>query len=230
MTFSILVCDRKSGALAGAAATGSLCVGGWVLRGGVASGLVASQGTAPSTFWRDDILRRMEGGATADQAVATVTGADPGRGYRQVIALDQNGGTGAHTGADSVAFAGHKAGADMVVAGNMLAGAHVLDALLEGFLAANDTLPDRLISALRAAELAGGDSRGLQSAALLMLSPDAPPLDLRIDHAADPVPALADLLARTRAQPYSGWLDVVPVSEDRTRAPAPARSIDAAES
>ena len=59
MTFSLLAHDHETGTYGGAAATGSLCVGGWVLRGGLDSGLSASQGTAPSTFWGEDVLRAM---------------------------------------------------------------------------------------------------------------------------------------------------------------------------
>ena len=65
MTFSLLVHDRATGTFGGAAATGSLCVGGWVLRGTVDSGLSASQGTAPSTFWGEDALTAMRGGESA---------------------------------------------------------------------------------------------------------------------------------------------------------------------
>ncbi|WP_284266457.1 DUF1028 domain-containing protein, partial [Roseicyclus amphidinii] len=76
MTISILAIDEKTGRLGGAAATGSLCVGGWVLRGGAESGMSASQGTAPSTLWGEDVLARMAGGLGAAEAVAAVTGPD----------------------------------------------------------------------------------------------------------------------------------------------------------
>ena len=102
MTFSILSFDTKTGVFAGAAATGSLCVGGWVLRGDIESGLVASQGTAPSSFWRDDVLRAMYDGQSAVKAVDRVTGADAGRGHRQLSALDRYGAAQAFTGQDSV--------------------------------------------------------------------------------------------------------------------------------
>ncbi|MFN3526048.1 MAG: DUF1028 domain-containing protein, partial [Paracoccus sp. (in: a-proteobacteria)] len=63
MTFSILAQDLGTGAFGGAAATGSLCVGGWVLRGDSRAGLTASQGAAPSTMWGEDVLVRMMSGA-----------------------------------------------------------------------------------------------------------------------------------------------------------------------
>ncbi|NDV01607.1 DUF1028 domain-containing protein [Pseudoroseicyclus tamaricis] len=219
MTFSILAHDEKSGAFMGAAATGSLCVGGWVLRGDIDSGLVASQGTAPSTFWRDEALRRLNAGQGASEAVLDLTGADSGRGHRQLAAIDRQGSTGAFTGAASVEYAGHHAEPGLVVSGNMLAGAEVLDALLEVARTSVEDPAARMITALRAAEAAGSDVRGLRSAALLVLHPDFPPLDLRIDQAADPVGALATLLGEVRMPPYADWLDVVPVQRDRFRAP-----------
>ena len=88
MTYSILTYDRETGTFAAAAATGNLCVGGWVLRGDIESGLVASQGTAPSTFWREEVLRQMHSGTEAGIAIANVIQPDQGRGHRQIIALD----------------------------------------------------------------------------------------------------------------------------------------------
>ncbi len=219
MTFSILTFDGETGSYAAAAATGSLCVGGWVLRGCIESGLVASQGTAPSTFWRDDALRRLHDGGGAAETVAALTAADPGRGHRQMIALDRQGGTGGFTGENSVPHAHHVCRPGLAAAGNMLTGPAVIDALISGFETSQGPAPDRLLAALRAAERAGGDSRGLISAALLVLSPDRPPLDLRIDCADDPVSALHDLCARAHQSPYHDWLDEVPVLADRHRAP-----------
>jgi uncharacterized Ntn-hydrolase superfamily protein len=72
---------------------------------------------------------------------------------------------------------------------------------------------------LRAAEAAGGDSRGFQSAALLVVSRTEPPLTLRIDRSDDPISALADLYRAVRTPPYADWLKVVPVLDDPYRAP-----------
>ncbi|MEM1361797.1 MAG: DUF1028 domain-containing protein [Pseudomonadota bacterium] len=219
MTYSILAFDRKTGVLGAAAATGSLCVGGWVLRGSLDSGLVASQGTAPSSFWRDGVLRAMQTGTAASDAVRDATEADAGRNHRQLTALDPSGTTAGFTGASSVPFAAHACRSDLAVAGNMLGSRDVLDALAEAFVATEGDMQDRLICALRAAADAGSDRRGLISAAMLVLSPDAAALDLRIDYAEEPLDALSSLLTRTRDQPYAGWLDVVPVEKDPTRAP-----------
>ncbi len=222
MTISILAMDEKTGRLGGAAATGSLCVGGWVLRGGPATGLSASQGTAPSTLWGEAVLDSMGKGAPAGVAVARVTQPDSGRDHRQLAALDPRGGTAAHTGARSVAHAGTREARGLIVAGNMLAGPAVLDAALAGYReAAALPLPERLLAALEAAAAAGGDARGLKSAALLVVGRDIAPLTLRIDHSVNPLAALGDLYCVARSEPYRGWTEVVPVLDDPHRAPAP---------
>jgi uncharacterized Ntn-hydrolase superfamily protein len=225
VTFSLLVHDRETGTFGGAAATGSLCVGGWVLRGTVDSGLSASQGTAPSTFWGEDALTAMRGGESAAEAVTRLTGADPGCGHRQLSALDLQGGTGAFTGADSIPVSGHHTEPGLVVAGNMLGASTVLPALRRGYLEAAGSMAERLLAGLRAADADASDFRGLQSAALLVLHPEAPPLSLRIDHSEAPLDALEALLARATGAPYADWLHVVPVATDRTRAPAEAPTV-----
>lgn len=220
MTFSILAHDRKTGSFAAAAATGSLCVGGWVIRGDIEAGLVASQGTAPSVFWRDGAIRAMREGVPAGDAVFGVTGADAGKGHRQLIALDLAGRTGGFTGGKSIPIAAHQCFTGLAVAGNMLGSEAVLDALAARYREGEgEDMAERMLASLRAAEAAGGDSRGLLSAALLVLRPDAPPLDLRIDRSEQPLGDLGGLLEAARTPPYSDWLDVVPVLEDRSRAP-----------
>ena len=219
MTISILAYDEKTGAYGGAAATGSLCVGGWVLRGDAESGLSASQGTAPSTLWGEKVLELMRQGVPAGQAVADVTGADRGRGHRQLAALDRSGGTGHFTGTESVEVALARSGRHAVAAGNMLASAAVVEAGLDAVLSRQGALEDRLLGALDAAVAAGGDSRGLLSAALLVVSRDAPPLSLRIDHSETPLAALRDLYRRARMSPYHDWLSDVPTLAEPERAP-----------
>ena len=219
MTVSILAYDEKTGILGGAAMTGSLCVGGWVLRGGADSGLSASQGTAPSTLWGEDVLGAMQAGASAAQAVATITAPDTGRAHRQLAAIDTQGRTGHFTGDHSVPVCGALEGPNVVIAGNMLASPEVLVATRNAYLACSGAMPDRLLAALNAGACAGGDSRGLLSAALLVVSRSQTPLSLRIDRSAQPLADLATLLAAVRAEPYWGWTQVVPTLDDPYRAP-----------
>ena len=117
MTFSILAFDEKSGGFAAASATGNLCVGGWVLRGNIDSGLVASQGTSPSTFWRDEALRAMRMGADAASALAQVVEPDTGKGFRQLLTLDREGRTAGHTGDQSLAATNAQSGRGRQYAG-----------------------------------------------------------------------------------------------------------------
>lgn len=218
MTISILAFDEETGTYGGAAATGSLCVGGWVLRGDSESGMSASQGSLPSTFWGSEVLRLMKGGASADAAVASVVEADAGRHERQLAALDPTGQTGGFTGAQSIAAAGTRKARHAIVAGNLLASEAVLDACLDGFLSGKGGLDSRLLQALHAAEAAGGDSRGLQSAALLLVASHRAPMTLRIDHAETPLDALADLHRRATTGLYADWLRHVPTPDDPERA------------
>lgn len=220
MTFSILAQDLGTGALGGAAATGSLCVGGWVLRGDSRSGLSASQGAAPSTMWGEDVLAHMMSGASADEAVAAVTASDRGRDWRQLSALDRAGRAVCHTGMQNTDWKGALTAPGLVVSGNLLAGPQVLEALRDCYLGTSGTLAERLLAALKAAEAAGGDTRGLQSAALLVVSDEAPPLSLRIDWATDPVTALHDLHARSQSGAYAAWLPRVPTRNDPERGQA----------
>jgi uncharacterized Ntn-hydrolase superfamily protein len=210
MTFSILAQDLNTGCMGGAAATGSLCVGGWVLRGDSRAGMSASQGAAPSTLWGEDALNRMQAGDTAEQAVAAITQADAGRDWRQIAALDHAGGTACFTGAHNTVWRGSLVEPGLVVSGNLLAGPQVLAAMRDTFVTAAGSLAERLLAALAAAEAAGGDTRGLQSAALLVVSDDAAPLTLRIDWAEDPIKDLGHLHARSQSGDYAAWLPSVP--------------------
>ncbi|MBR9763212.1 MAG: DUF1028 domain-containing protein [Rhodobacteraceae bacterium] len=222
MTFSILVHDAETGRIGGAAATGSLCVGGWVLRGRIGAGLSASQGTAPSTLWGEAVLSEMERGLGAGAAVEAVTGPDTGKAHRQLAALDMTGGTGAFTGASSVPACAARTAPGIVVSGNMLTSEAVLDAALAAYQSATGPMAERLLQALRAGEAAGSDSRGLLSAALLCLGPDMAPLSLRIDHSESPLVDLAALHDRATTGLYAAWADLVPTKEAPFRAPTEA--------
>lgn len=222
MTFSVLTFDEKEGIFAAAAATGSLCVGGWVLRGDIESGLVASQGTSPSSFWRDDCLRYMYTGQSASEAIDLAIKNDSGRDYRQIIALDKFGTTSGFTGINSVSHASHITEQNFAVAGNMIAGSHVLEAVKKHVNSDQAPIDQRMLNTLKAGKDAGGDNRGLLSAALLVLSPNHPPLDLRIDYSSDPLSDLQLLLDRSKQSPYHDWLSEVPIDTDRNRAPEQA--------
>jgi len=190
-----------------------------VLRGGAEAGMSASQGTAPSTLWGEDVLRAMAAGKTAAQAVAEVTAPDTGRAHRQLAAIDPRGRTAHFTGDQSVPVCGAVEGAGVVIAGNMLSAPEVLVATRAAYLASSGAMPDRLMAGLMAGARAGGDGRGLLSAALLVVSRSQTPLSLRIDRSAQPLADLSNLLAAVRTEPYWGWTRVVPTLDDPYRAP-----------
>lgn len=221
MTFSILAYDAETGRLGSGAATGSLCVGGWVLRGDMVSGLSASQGTSPSTVWGEAVLRHMHNGMAAEDAVAQTVSGDSGKAHRQLAALGPRGGTAAFTGADSVPACGHRKTDTVVVAGNMLTSEDVLDAILDTFLTTKASFHQRILSALQAGETAGSDSRGLMSAAMLVIGRDMPPLTLRVDYSETPLDDLRALHDRATTGAYAEWMQLVPTILNPDRAPTP---------
>jgi uncharacterized Ntn-hydrolase superfamily protein len=214
MTFSILVRDPETGAMGGAAATGNLCVGGWVLRGDVRAGLSASQGKTPSTLWGEDVLDRMRKGLGAENAVVAVVSADHGRETRQLLALDNGGRTAAFTGDENVSEVSELIFLNMVVGGNMLGNRAVIEACRLGYVNSSGTMAARLLVALEHGASAGGDLRGLQSAAILVVSEQAPPVDLRIDHSETPLRDLGQLVARAESDTYRKWCNTLPTRHD----------------
>jgi uncharacterized Ntn-hydrolase superfamily protein len=141
---------------------------------------------APSghRYWRVTI----EGRSPRD-IVETLIAADSGHESRQLHIVDASGRVAAHTGRDCVDWCGHVEGNGFSIAGNMLAGASVLDDTAQAYIT-DKGLPfaQRLIAAMRSGEAAGGDKRGKQSAALLIHSTEAyPELDIRVDDHAEPL-------------------------------------------
>lgn len=217
MTFSILAKDPNTGVFGGAAATGSLCVGGWVLRGHASAGLSASQGAAPSTLWGERVLDAMRDGRDAASAVADITRDDSGRSYRQLLALDRSGGSGLFTGNHNTPVLAGRQFDLGVAAGNMLRHGGVVDSMIAAYTTAGGPLAKRLLAALQAGEEAGSDMRGLQSAALLIVGPAMAPVTLRIDYHETPLKALADLYRRSQSDDYAHWASQVPTETDPER-------------
>lgn len=217
MTYSILVFDPETNQLGAAAATGSLCVGGWVLRGRVNVGLSASQGAAPSTFWRDDVLDFIQQGIPVDQAIKSLTEADSGHESRQLAALDSLGNSASFTGSKNTQIAHAESFENGIISGNLLASKSVLTDAKNGYQQCNGPMGERLLAALSAAQEAGGDKRGLLSAALLILSPDEAPIDLRIDYSEKPLTDLTALYERATNGEYRDWHLTVPTFKDKVR-------------
>ncbi len=217
MTFSILAREPETGELGAAAATGNLAVGAWVLYAEPDAGLVASQGFSTSTIWGTRALRLLRGGSTPDAVVSQLTSSDEGRDFRQLAVMDICGRTAGWTGAGNTDCKGQQLEPDLAVAGNWLANEGVLRVLKQEFLHTTGSLATRLLRSLEAAADAGGDARGLLSAAIKVVSPVSPPLDLRVDHGSTPLADLAALFELTKQEDYRSFLDRVPTTESPQR-------------
>ena len=193
MTWSILA--RDGDVLGGAVATKFFAVGALCLHveGGV--GALATQALInPMLAWPG--MPRLRDNEDPALLVPALLAGDDGRAVRQLHMIDAAGRMGQHTGAGCVGWCGHIAGAEVTVAGNMLAGAAVLDSTLDAYARTPGPMAERLLAALEAGEAAGGDKRGRQSAALKVASRDPyPDLDLRVDDHTDPLAELRRLYA-----------------------------------
>lgn len=190
MTWSILVRDPATGALGAAVASRFFAVGGLCIHveGGVAA--LATQALV-NPMYAVHAMPRLRDGEGAQAVLRSLVEPDPLHAQRQFHILDARGEIAQHSGPDCITWAGHEAGQDISVAGNMLAGPQVVQATLEGYLAAKGSMAERLLSAMEAGEAVGGDKRGKQSAGLKICIRDPyPDLDIRSDDHPDP---LADL-------------------------------------
>jgi uncharacterized Ntn-hydrolase superfamily protein len=194
MTWSIIAQDNMTGQFGTAVATRFFAVGARVPYIAAGIGGIATQALVNPYYGIDGLKLLREGRAPQD-IVRTLLATDDGRESRQLHVLDAGGRIAAHTGRDCVDWCGHIQGKGFSIAGNMLAGAGVLDDTARAYIA-NETLPfaQRLLAAMRAGEAAGGDKRGKQSAALLIHDQEEwSALDLRVDDHADPLAELARL-------------------------------------
>ena len=210
MTFSIVARDPATGQLGVAVATCALAVGRaapWA-RAGV--GAVATQALSQRGYG-PRLLDRLAAGDAAEAALDQLLAEDKDADQRQVAVIGAAGAAAAWTGVGCLSACGHRTGADSSAQGNMLASRSVIPSVAEGYAdAPGDAAGDfaaRLVAGLRAGDAAGGDVRGRQSAALIVVSgsrDDEAPwegvlVDLRVDDAADPVGGLGRLLRLQRA-------------------------------
>jgi uncharacterized Ntn-hydrolase superfamily protein len=193
VTWSILVRDPDTGALGAAVATRFFAVGALCLHveGGVAA--LATQALINPMYGTEG-MARLRAGEAPEAVAAGLLGADAGRAHRQLHSVDAAGRITQHTGDACVTWCGSVRGADVSVAGNMLAGPGVVDATLAAYQRASGSMAERLLAALEAGEAAGGDKRGKQSAALKICTRDPyPDLDIRADDHPDPLAELRRL-------------------------------------
>lgn len=223
MTFSIVARDPASNTIGIAVASRFFAVGAMVPYVS-ARAAVASQAFI-NPLWGLEGLRRLDGGEAPADVLADLVARDEGRDNRQAHMIAPDGQIAQHTGKDCIDWAGHCAAENVSVAGNMLAGPQVIEAMMEAWQAGGSLgMADRLLTALDAGEAAGGDKRGRQSAALVLHEGQPyPALDIRVDDHAEPLSELRRLLAVSeerfalfrKAMPtvenFSGMLDRTPL-------------------
>ena len=193
MTWSILARDPATGTLGCAVASRFFAVGGICPS---VMGQVAALSTQAlvNPMYMVHAMPRLLAGEAPDTVLAALVDPDAGAGQRQLHILDGQGRIAAHTGAACVPWAGHIMGQNVSVAGNMLAGPDVVRATRDAFLASKGSMAERLLTAMEAGEVAGGDKRGKQSAALVVASRDPyPDLNIRADDHPDPLAELRRL-------------------------------------
>ena len=170
-TFSIVACDPKTGELGVAVQSRFLGVGAVVPWAKAGVGAIATQSLA-NTNYGPEGLKLLASGIGPEDVVKRLTEADPQRAVRQLGIVNAAGKVATFTGGECNAWAGGRTGANFSAQGNILAGEGVVNAMAESFEKSADNgkeLGQRLIDALQAGQAAGGDKRGMQSAALLVV-------------------------------------------------------------
>jgi uncharacterized Ntn-hydrolase superfamily protein len=208
MTWSIVARDA-SGALGVAVASRFFAVGALCPHAQSEVGALSTQALVNPRYG-PAALRLLALGHAPARVIDDLVLADAGRETRQVHIVDAHGRCAAYTGAQCIDWCGHRIEADFSVAGNMLAGPRVVDDTVDAFRD-NTALnfAERLLAAMEAGEAAGGDKRGKQAAALLIVTTEVyPVLDLRVDDHAAPLAELRRLYAKSleRFQPFVSCL------------------------
>jgi uncharacterized Ntn-hydrolase superfamily protein len=203
-TFSIVAYDPETGDLGVAVESKFFSVGSVVPWAKAKVGAIATQSYANVAYGADG-LELLASGKSARETLKQLTDADKGRDRRQAGIVDARGNVASFTGTNCNAWAGHYEGSNFCVQGNLLTGEEVVKAMTAAFEKARgekDTeLADWLMAALQAGQDAGGDKRGQQSAALLVVrekggfgGANDRYIDLRVEDHAEPIKELARLL------------------------------------
>jgi uncharacterized Ntn-hydrolase superfamily protein len=205
MTYSIVARDPDTGHLGVAVQSHAFSVGSIVTWGEAGIGVVATQAFAEPSYGALG-LDLMRGGKNATLALDALIAADPMSPVRQVAMVDANGVVAVHTGERTIPEAGHRTGTGYSCQANMMLRDGVPEAMAEAFESTSGALPERLLGALDAAEGRGGDIRGRQSAALLVVKAERAPhfhagcvLELRVEDHAEPLHELRRVLRVRRA-------------------------------
>jgi uncharacterized Ntn-hydrolase superfamily protein len=202
MTFSIVARSADGESWGVAVASKFLAVGSAVPAAVAGVGAIATQADA-NVAYKGQALAHLDDGATASVALQRLLEEDEGRDHRQVGIVDVDGGSASHTGHACLDWAGSLTGEGYAIQGNILTGEDVVTAMETSWQTSDPeaSLARRLLDALTAGDQAGGDSRGRQSAALLVVKEGAGygglddiAVDLRVDDHSNPIPELERLL------------------------------------
>ena len=217
MTYSIVARDPQTGELGVAVQSHWFSVGPivpWALPG---VGAVATQANAEVSYG-PRALELLAAGSSPEEALGQLVAEDPGAAGRQVAVVDAAGRVAAHTGASAIPFAGHVTGDEVSCQANIMASEGVWPAMLEAYVGATGPLSERLLVALDAGEAAGGDLRGRQSAAILVVPAEGDwwetEVSLRVEDHPEPLAELRRLLGIHRAYQLASRADEL-VNEGR---------------
>jgi uncharacterized Ntn-hydrolase superfamily protein len=206
-TFSIVGYDAEKKEWGVAVASRYLAVGAVVPWAKAGVGAVATQAAVNITYGPKG-LELLAQGKTAEETIKGLTEEDKGKAFRQVGVIDGKGMPATYTGERCSVWAGGKTGKDYACQGNILTGEDVVGEMAKAYEEAKGPLAWRLMAALEAGEKAGGDKRGKQSAAILVVREGAGPnglsdryLDFRVDDHETPVQELARILAKRLRRP-----------------------------
>jgi uncharacterized Ntn-hydrolase superfamily protein len=218
-TYSLGACDLEAGQWGVATQSKFLGVGSVVPWAEPQVGAIATQAWANPRYGPDGLALLREG-LSAERVVERLTSADEGRDHRQLGVVDGNGGSATYSGAECMDWAGGRTGPCYAAQGNILVSADTVDAIAETFEATSGRpLAERLLDCMDAAQAAGGDRRGQQSSALLVVERDGgyaglsdSVVDLRVDEHELPLEELRRIYAMHQAifgeTPREEWLEV----------------------
>ncbi|MBK5212267.1 MAG: DUF1028 domain-containing protein [Flavobacteriaceae bacterium] len=214
-TFSIVARDAKTGEMAVAVQSHWFSVGTAVSWGEAGVGVVATQSFTNKSFGIRglDLLKQ---GKSPQETMDILLSDDEGRDFRQVAILDKQGRVATHTGKSCIDYAGHANGENFSVQANMMLNNKVVPAMEKAWKEHGEMpLAEKMVAVLQAAQQAGGDIRGKQSAALLVFAAEASKepwndklIDLRVDDAENPIPEIDRLLKVFRAYEHMNQGDL----------------------
>ena len=223
-TYSIVARDAATGQLGVAVQSHWFSVGSIVPWAEAGVGAVATQSFVDPSYGKLG-LDLMRAGKTAPDALRALLAGDEGRDFRQVAMIDAQGRVMAHTGAKNIQAAGHTTGKDYSVQANLMLNDTVWAAMSRAFEGTKGDLAERMMAALEAAQAAGGDIRGKQSAALIVVTgkPTGRPwadriFDLRVDDSPEPLKELRRLLTLQRAYNHMNAGDLAVEHKDNEAA------------